>query len=133
MGCHLGPNWPTFSFHTMKKLAEVFREGMLMMFLYFLNHLNLPTHFANICPLNTRNFTTEHENIGSLWFLDVKICRKNNEFVTSVYRKPTFSRVFTNYESFIPTYQKRDFYKHYFIGVLVYAVISKHFMWKSII
>ena len=53
------------------------------------------------------NFTVEKENVGSLSFLDVKICRKNGKFVTSVYRKPTFSGVFTNYESFIPTYQKR--------------------------
>ena len=53
------------------------------------------------------NFTIEKENVGSLSFLDVKICRKNGKFVTSVYRKPTFSWVFTNYESFIPTYQKR--------------------------
>ena len=29
------------------------------------------------------------------------------KFVTGVYRKPTFSGVFTNYECFIPTYQKR--------------------------
>ena len=36
-------------------------------------------------------------------YLDVK----NDKCVTSVYRKPTFSGVFTNYESFIPTYQKR--------------------------
>ena len=53
------------------------------------------------------NFTVEKENVGSLSFLDLKICRKNGKFVTSVYRKPTFSGVFTNYESFIPTYQKR--------------------------
>ena len=53
------------------------------------------------------NFTVEQENIGSLSFLDVKICRKNGKFVTSVYRKPTFSGVFTNYKSFIPTYQNR--------------------------
>ena len=53
------------------------------------------------------NFTVEKENVGSLSFLDVKICRKNGKFVTSVYRKPTFSGVFTNYESFIPAYQKR--------------------------
>ena len=52
------------------------------------------------------NFTVEQENVGSLSFLDVKICRKNGKFVTSVYRKPTFSGVFTNNESFIPTYQK---------------------------
>ena len=53
------------------------------------------------------NFTVEKENVGSLSFLDVKICCKNGKFVTSVYRKPTFSGVFTNYESFIPVYQKR--------------------------
>ena len=53
------------------------------------------------------NVTIEQENIGSLSFLNVKICCKNGKFVTSVYRKPTFSGVFTNYESFIPMYQKR--------------------------
>ena len=52
-------------------------------------------------------FTVEQENVSSLLFLDIKVCRKNGKFVTSVYRKPTFSGVFTNYESFIPTYQKR--------------------------
>ena len=52
------------------------------------------------------NFTVEQENIDSLSFLDIKSCRKNVKSVTSVYRKPTFSGVFTNYESFIPTYQK---------------------------
>ena len=53
------------------------------------------------------NITIEKENVGSFLFLDLKICRKNVKFVTSVYRKPTFGGVFTNYESFIPTLQKR--------------------------
>ena len=53
------------------------------------------------------NLTVEQKNVGSHSFIDVKICRKNGKFVTSVHRKPTFSGVFTNYESFIPTYQKR--------------------------
>ena len=53
------------------------------------------------------NFTVEKENVGSLLFSDVRICRKDGKFATSVYRKPTFSGVFTNYESFITTYQKR--------------------------
>ena len=34
-------------------------------------------------------------------FLDIKITTDNNKFMTSVYRKPTFSRVFTNIGSFI--------------------------------
>ena len=52
-------------------------------------------------------FTIEKENVGSLSFLHIKNCRKNRKFVNSVYRKPTISGFFTNYESFIPTYQKR--------------------------
>ena len=32
---------------------------------------------------------------NSLSFLDIKIVRENNKFTTSVYRKPTFSGVFT--------------------------------------
>ena len=53
------------------------------------------------------NFTIELENIDWLLFLDVKMCGKNGKFVTSAYRKPTFSGIFTNYESFASTYQKR--------------------------
>ena len=42
------------------------------------------------------NFTVEKEHVDSLSFLEVRICRKNDKFVISVYRKPTFSGVFTN-------------------------------------
>ena len=36
----------------------------------------------------------------------MKISRDNNKFTTSVYRKPIFSRVFTNFGSFIPKSHK---------------------------
>ena len=62
----------------------------------------MSSNFKNI------NFTAQQENAGSLLFIDVKVCRKDGKFVTSVYRKPTLSWIFTNYESFIPTYQKRE-------------------------
>ena len=45
--------------------------------------------------------TSEIGENSSLSFLDIKISRENNKFVTSVYCKPTFSGVFTNFESFI--------------------------------
>ena len=50
------------------------------------------------------------------------------KFVTSVYRKQTFSGIFTNYESLIPAYQNEDFYVHCYIGVSIYAVTLKHFI-----
>ena len=52
-------------------------------------------------------FTSEAENDNSFSFLDIKITRHNQQFKTSVYRKPTFSGVFMNYESYVDqTYKK---------------------------
>ena len=45
-------------------------------------------------------FTFEHQYDHSFLFLDLKICRENNKFTTSVYE------VFTNFKSFIPTVYK---------------------------
>ena len=54
------------------------------------------------------SLTSEMEQNGSLSFLDIKVIHENNKFVTSVYRKPTFRGVFTNFESFISKYYKRS-------------------------
>ena len=47
-------------------------------------------------------------------FLDVNISREKGVFIT-VYRKPTFSGVYTNFSSFIPTH-----YKHGLVMSLLY-------------
>ena len=70
------------------------------------DHVEKFTNYLNKQQKNIK-FTSEIEEIGSLSFLDIKISRENNKFVTSVYRKPTFSGVFTNFESFIPDIYKR--------------------------
>ena len=48
------------------------------------------------------NFTSESELNNALPFLDVNVSRLSGHFVTSVYRKPTFSGVYTNFSSYIP-------------------------------
>ena len=53
------------------------------------------------CQHKNIKFTSETENENSISFLDIKITRDNSKFMTSVYRKPTFSGVFTNFGSFI--------------------------------
>ena len=53
----------------------------------------------------TIKFTVEHEE-NSLAFFDTKIFRDSGKFQTSVYRKPTFSGVLTNFESFLPILHK---------------------------
>ena len=58
--------------------------------------------------MNTKHpnirFTFEIEDQNSFSFLDIKIIRNTEKkaFETSVYRKSTFSGVFTNFKSFIP-------------------------------
>ena len=60
--------------------------------------------------MNTRHknmkFTSEIEENDILPFLDIKVIRVASAFITSVYRKPTFSGVYTNYNSFLPLIYK---------------------------
>ena len=63
--------------------------------------------FRNYPNKQHKKLPSEIEENGSLSFLDIKVSRGNNKFVTSVFRKPTFTGVFTNFESFIPDIYKR--------------------------
>ena len=80
-------------------------------------HLKLFVNYMNSKHRNIK-FTFETEDSNNFSFLDVKITRQNNRFVTSIFRKATFSGVFTNYDSFIS-----DTYK---IG-LVHTLLFRFF------
>ena len=56
---------------------------------------------------------------GSLPFLDVLISRNNKGFTTTVYHKPTFNGVCSNFNSFIA-----DEYKHGLIFTLLFRIFS---------
>ena len=75
-------------------------------------------------------FTSETENENSILFLDIKITRDNNKFMTSVYRKPTFSRVFNNFGSFIPNSYDAACCLRYYTGHSNFAQISNVFIKK---
>ena len=64
----------------------------------FMNYMT--TELANI------KFTSECKKNDCFSFLDVKITCSNNQLVTSVFRKATFSCVFTNFKSFLPAEYK---------------------------
>ena len=53
-------------------------------------------------------FTSETEKNNTFSFLDINITRQNNQLKTSVYRKPTFSGVFTHYENYIDQSYKKS-------------------------
>ena len=64
-------------------------------------------------------FSFEEEKNGKLSFLDVEVSREGNKFATTVYRKPTFSGVYTHFDSFLPTT-----YKFSMIYTLVFRYCS---------
>ena len=47
------------------------------------------------------NFSSKLKKDNSFSFFDVKICREKDKFTTSVFRKDTFSGVYTNFSSFV--------------------------------
>ena len=51
-------------------------------------------------------FSYEVERDRKLFFLDVNVFREEGQFVTNVYRKPTFSGVYAHFESFLPSTYK---------------------------
>ena len=71
------------------------------------------------CQHPNIKLTSEIEEHNCMSFLDIKITRELNSFSTSVYRKPTFSGVFTNFDSFIPLS-----YKTGLIWSLLYRAFS---------
>ena len=72
-------------------------------------------------------FTFKHKHSNSCFFLDFKITCENNKLTTSVYRKPTFSRVFTNFKSFVPTVY---YITPYYIVALIFLPLNKNFIIK---
>ena len=71
-------------------------------------------HYFNTCHRNMF-FSFEQEKNGKLSFLDIEVSREKKQFITTVYRKPTFSGVYTYFESFLPT-----IYKFGMVYTLVY-------------
>ena len=52
------------------------------------------------------SFPIEIEKENKLSFLDIEVIREQDKFTTTVYRKPTFSGVYSNFESFLPSVYK---------------------------
>ena len=82
------------------------------------DHLEKFTNYLNSKHKDIK-FTYGKESNNSLPFLDILISRSENGFKTSVYHKPTFSGVYSNFNSFI--------YDEYKIG-LVFTMLFRTFL-----
>ena len=68
-------------------------------------HLEAFRNFLNGRHANM-SFTIESEKQNRMSFLDIAIIREDKTFTTSVYRKPTFSGVYTHFGSLLPSTYK---------------------------
>ena len=110
MGSPLGPTLANafLCFYESKWLSECSLEFKPLYYRRYVDavfvHFSSPDHLTQFKDyLNSRHdnisFPSEIENDGTLPFLDIKIERDGNNFVTSVYRKSTFSGVYSHLNS----------------------------------
>ena len=69
-------------------------------------------------------FTSKTEK-NNTCFLDINKTRQNNQLKTFVYRKPTFSDVFTHHESYIGQSYKKSLIFKFFIS-LFFCLLRLH-------
>ena len=72
------------------------------------NHIKPFLDYMN-CQHPRIVFTQETEENNSLSFLNILITRQNGSFTTSVCQKPTFTGLYTNFNSFLPFIFKKGF------------------------
>ena len=80
------------------------------------HHLEKFNEYLNTKHANIK-FTSEKEVNGSLPFLDVLISQNKKGFTITVYHKPIFSGVYSNFNSF-----KANKYKHGLIFTLLFQI-----------
>lgn len=81
-------------------------------------HLGQFKNYFNTCHLHMK-FTSEDERDDQMPFLDFLFMRKEGKFTSSVYRKPTFTGIYTNFHSFTP-----QSYKQGLIYTLLHRIVS---------
>ena len=119
MGSPLGPLFANIflSFHEKSWLPNcpasfkplLYQRYVDDCFLLFrsLDHMPLFLSYLNRQHPNI-SFSSELEKDGRLPFLGIEVTPSNGRFSTSVYRKPTFTGLFTNFHSFVPLAYKRS-------------------------
>ena len=112
--CHFEKKW--LSERPVELLPSVYKRYVDDIFVTFNSYSQLLkfVDYMNHQHPNIK-FTFEVEKNNNFSFLEVEICRANNKFTTSVFRKPTFGGVFTDFDSFIPIS-----YKHGLVNTLIF-------------
>ena len=109
MGCRLGPTFANAfmnkleinNFTKLKSLGVILYKRYVddtFVILKSRDNAHSVLDFLNTLHPNIK-FTTEMEKNGRLPFLDVLVKRKGDRLETEMYRKPTFTGVYLNWDS----------------------------------
>ena len=141
MGNPLGPTLANafLSFHEQnwlnkcpKQFRPIFYKRYVDDIFVLFENLDQAEKFKTYLNNRHKNmsFTLEVESNNKLSFLDIEIyrCDESKTFMTSLYRKPTFSGMYTNFKSFISIK-----YKYSLISSLLYRVFMICSNYESII
>ena len=88
------------------------------------DHLKYFQELLNSCHINM-SFSMEPERRNKFSFLDIEVIPEQGKFLTTIYCKPTFSGVYSNFESFLPSV-----YKLGMVYTLVYRCVRICSDWK---
>ena len=66
------------------------------------------------CKHVSMNISVQKGKESCLFFFDVKIFHENGKFASNIYKKVTFSRIYTNFKSFVPETFKIGFIMSFF-------------------
>ena len=119
MGSPLGPHLANIFMNYMEKKwlqdcpldfkPVLYRRYVDDTFLLFKSDLHVDSFLSYLNSKHPNiSFTSDNEEDQILPFLDVKIKRSENKFITSVYRKPTYTGLFSKYFSFSPKQNKEN-------------------------
>ena len=97
-------------------------------FLLFSSMENIKQFFRYINSRhNKMTFTYEVETDNKLPFLDILVTREATTFTTNIYKKPTFSGLYTNFHSYLP-----ESYKKGLIFTLLFRIYTICSDWPKI-
>ena len=88
------------------------------------SHVDLFLNYVNSQHPNIK-FTCDKEKDSTLPFLDINIKKEESEFITSIYRKPTFTGLFSKYYAFSPKQNKENLI--YTLTVRAFHISSNFF------
>ena len=97
--CHYEKEWLNQCPHNITPMFYKRYVDDIFVLLKSSDHLNAFVNYMNSRHVNM-TFTFENEVDGIMSFLDIKVYRDCNGFLTSIHRKQTFSGVYSNFVSF---------------------------------